>query len=56
MSQPEPNADQPETRMNRRKVVKAAAGIGGAAVLWSEPTIKGLARRPAYGQMATSAP
>ena len=28
--------------------MKAAAAAGVATVVWSEPTIKGLARRPAY--------
>ena len=54
--QPADSLDEGERHVNRRTVVKAAAGIGGAIVAWSEPTVKGLARRPAYGQMATSAP
>jgi len=34
--------------VSRRGVVKAGAAAALAATVWAEPTIKGLARRPAY--------
>ena len=40
-------------RPERRRALKAAGGVVAAAVVWSEPTIKGLARRPAYANVAS---
>jgi len=34
--------------MDRRKVLKTGVAAGAATVIWSEPSIRGLARRPAY--------
>ena len=34
--------------------MKAAAATGTAALIWAEPTIKGLARRPAYADVSSS--
>jgi len=33
---------------SRRNAIKLAVGGGAAAIVWAEPTLKGLARRPAY--------
>jgi hypothetical protein len=35
-------------QMNRRTAIKVGVGATAAAALWAEPTVKGLARRPAY--------
>ena len=40
---------------SRRRLIKAGTASVGAAVVWAEPTIRGLARRPAYAR-ATSGP
>ena len=39
--------------MDRRKVLKGAVAAGAGAVVWAEPTIRGLARRPAYAAAGT---
>lgn len=42
--------------IGRRAALKTAAAAGVAAVVWAEPTIKGLARRPAYADTGSGAP
>ena len=39
---------------SRRRALKTAAATGAAALVWTEPTIKGLARRPAYADAGSS--
>lgn len=39
---------------SRRRAVKAAAATGTAALIWSEPSIVGLARRPAYADVGSA--
>jgi len=40
----------------RRKALKAGVAGVGAAVVWAEPTVRGLARRPAYAAGGSNAP
>ena len=42
------------TDPSRRRAMKAAAATGTAALIWAEPTIKGLARRPAYANAGSA--
>lgn len=38
----------------RRTVMKAAAGATAISIIWAEPTIKGIARRPAHAAAAST--
>ena len=42
--------------IGRRAALKGAAAAGAAVVVWAEPSIKGLARRPAYADTTSGAP
>jgi len=44
-----------QERPSRRTALKIGAGLTVGAAVWSEPTLKGLVRRPAYAS-ATSTP
>ena len=46
-------SDAERVTPDRRRAMKGLAGVGAAAVIWAEPSIKGLARRPAYAAPAT---
>ena len=48
-------ADGAVADLNRRRAIKAGVAGVGAAVIWAEPTIKGLARRPAYAAGGSTA-
>jgi len=52
---PETPGSAPSSGIDRRTAIKAVAGGAAASIVWAEPTIKGLARRPAFAA-ATSAP
>ena len=47
------SADVPE--LGRRRLIKGAAAGAAAAAVWAEPTINGLARRPAYAATVSGA-
>lgn len=40
--------------LSRRRLLKATAATAAGAAVWVEPTIKGLARRPAYAAAGSS--
>ncbi|MEM7091453.1 MAG: hypothetical protein AAF567_00515 [Actinomycetota bacterium] len=40
--------------ISRRRALKLAAATGAGTIVWAEPTIKGLARRPAYADAASN--
>lgn len=44
----EDSRDFVDASINRRAAIKAAFGVTAGAVVWAEPTIRGVARRPAY--------
>lgn len=50
MTQSDPN----DSVLSRRNALKTAAAVTTGAVVWSEPTLKGLVRRPAYASASTS--
>jgi|GEM_PF-6130664 len=47
--------DPDPSREGRRRVLKTIVGGTAAAVVWSEPTLKGIARRPAYATSGSKA-
>lgn len=47
-------SDSTATEVSRRRALKLAAGVGAGTIVWSEPTIKGLARTPAYANAASA--
>gem|GEM_PF-2932923 len=42
-------------RIDRRSAIKIAVGGTAGALIWAEPTIKGLAKRPAYASASSTA-
>jgi|GEM_PF-2748570 len=48
MQTPDNTSNNKPRSVTRRRALKTGAAVGIGAVVWTEPTIKGLARRPAY--------
>jgi len=48
------DSDETDPDLTRRRALKTGVAGVGAAIVWSEPTIRGLVKRPAYAAAATT--
>lgn len=56
MQQPNEQAEKENPGVSRRRAIKAGAAVAVGATVWAEPTIRGLAKRPAYASAGSGAP